>query len=100
MLHDTTIDRLGAVRAELSNLKSLEAKLVETVKRELIANGEAAGEGEWFRATLSVAERVSVNTTAVRTRYAKEKFPELYSSTIVETLRVSARTGEEIAEAA
>ena len=100
MLHDTMIDRLGAVRAEIANLKTLEAKLVEGVKRELLANGERDGEGEWFRATLSVAERVSVDSKAVKSRYPQSRFPELYASTIVETLRVSARTGEEIAEAA
>jgi len=100
MRNDSTIDRLGAVKAEIANLVSLEKILAAAVKNELLESGVASLEGELFRATLSVSERVAVNAKAVQARYPKSTFPELYSSSLVESLRVTARTGEELLQEA
>lgn len=91
------VDRLGAVRASLADLHRVEAELVEEIKRTLLAEGVASLEGELFRASLSIAERVSINQAGgelFRQVYPIGERPDLYARTLVESLRVTARTGE------
>ena len=91
------IDKLGAVKAQIANLERLEKALIEEVKHELLDAGTPAGEGEFFRATLVTAERVTVDAKAVTAKFPRADFPSLYRSAYTETLRITARTGEEIA---
>lgn len=94
------IDRLGAIRAEIAALAILERVLVNRIKSDLIKSGVREAEGDAFRATLTVTERVAVDSKAVQQRFPREAYPEMYSSTLVESLRVTARTGEHLSEAA
>lgn len=64
-----TIDRLGFIRAQLAELKDMEAELVNQLKAE----PAGAYEGNFFRATISVvAERETLDAKA-----AEEKLREL-----------------------
>lgn len=60
-----TIDRLGYIRAQLAELKDLEASLVSEVK----ALGEGAYEGDLFRATVSqVSDRETLDAKAAEAK--------------------------------
>jgi hypothetical protein len=95
-----TIDKLGTVKAEIAALVLLEKSLAAQVKVEMLKADVREAEGDAFRATLTVTERVAVDSKAVAARFPREIAPELYSSSLVESLRVTARTGEHLKAAA
>jgi hypothetical protein len=95
-----TIDKLGEVKSQIAALQLLEKSLASAIKAEMIKADVREAEGDLFRATFTVTERVSVDSKAVAARFPREVAPELYSSSLVESLRVTARTGERVKEAA
>ena len=64
-LASAVADRLGGIKAQIAELKKIEADLVE----RLIISGETAVDGSLFRATVSeVAERVSLDAKAAEAK--------------------------------
>lgn len=51
------VDQLGAIRAQIANLRTQEKKIEEKLKEK----GAGAYEGELFRATVSIAPRETVS---------------------------------------
>ena len=54
-------DRLGAIKAQLAEIKKIE----DALKAELTALGVGSYEGDMFRATVSITEKVTVDWKAV-----------------------------------
>lgn len=64
-LAGSVVDRLGHIKAQIAELKQVEANLVAL----LINSGEDAVDGATFRATVSeVAERVSLDAKAAEAK--------------------------------
>jgi hypothetical protein len=87
----SAIDQLGIVKAQIAALAKREKALADRVKEELLTQGVQSAEGVLFRATLVVASRVCLDTTAAKKLLPVEVYPHLYSSDVVESLRVVAR---------
>ena len=59
------VDRLGDIKAQIADLKRIEADLAQ----RLIDSGDAVIEGRWFRATVSeVAERETLDVKAAEAK--------------------------------
>jgi hypothetical protein len=94
-----SIDQLGAVKAQIAELKELEKQLSAKVKGELFESGERALEGDLFRAVLSIATRdvTDWKKIAIDLGASKQKIVSNTKQVPVNTLRVSARNGVEVA---
>jgi hypothetical protein len=88
----STIDRLGNVKAQLAALKREE----EELKAVLIENGVGAYEGETWRATVSVADRETLDMDAVREKLSAQFIRAHTNVTTVTSVRVVARTNTKI----
>jgi hypothetical protein len=84
-------DALGALKAEIANLE-IRAKAEHA---RLVAMGAGAHEGEIFRATVSVAERESIDWKAISAKLepSRQLVTAHTSAKEVTTVRVVARTG-------
>lgn len=80
----STVDLLGAIKAQIADLARREKELAEVIK----ASGLPVIEGALFRAAVSVTERQSIDTDAVRLMLG-HRTP--MKSSITETLRLSSR---------
>lgn len=87
------VDRLGIVKAKMADLVDLHGELVEQLKKEFLQQGVRELEGEFFRATFSVGERIQLDSTKASQMLPRDRFPEVYNSKLTETVRVGARTG-------
>lgn len=84
-------DALGALKAQIADLEA-QAKIEHA---RLVALGAGAYEGEIFRATVSIAERESIDwkTIAARLEPSRQLIAAHSSAKEVTTVRVVARTG-------
>jgi hypothetical protein len=85
-------DALGALKAQIANLEA-QAKIEHA---RLVAMGAGAHEGELFRASVSVAERESIDWRAVAEKLepSRQLITAHTSAKEVTTVRVVARTGK------
>ncbi len=80
-------DELGAIKAQIADLKALEA----TLKTDVIRCG--GGEGELFRATVSESTRKTVDwkTVAMHLKPSTQLLTAHTKASVVVAVRVSAR---------
>jgi hypothetical protein len=83
------VDRLGALKAQLADLKETE----EALRGELIARKVEAAEGELFRATVTEALRQSLDAEQIRSEMGERWITSHSKISVVTSVRVSARTG-------
>ncbi len=83
------VDRLGALKAQLADLKETE----EALRGELIARKVEAAEGDLFRATVTEALRETLDTERVREELGSHWWSSHCRISVTTTVRVSARTG-------
>jgi hypothetical protein len=86
----TTIDRLGVILAQKAELIA-EEKLLKGV---LVDNGAGAYEGDFYRATVSIAERGTLDMKAVREKLTAQFIRAHTNVTEVTTVKVVARNGK------
>jgi hypothetical protein len=85
-----TIDRLGVVLAQKAELMA-EEKLLKGV---LVDNGVGAYEGDFYRATVSMSERETLDMKAVREKLSAQFIRAHTNVTEVTMVRVVARNGK------
>ena len=92
-LNLNAVDELGAIRAQIADLKKIEEQLSSQVKELILINdgGDNAVEGVLFRAVLAIAERTTLDSKAAAAILPIETYPDLYRHTVTESLRLSAR---------
>jgi hypothetical protein len=83
------VDRLGALKAQLADLKADE----ETLRGELIARKVEAAEGDLFRATVTEALRQSLDTEQVKAEMGERWYSSHCKIAVTTTVRVCARVG-------
>ena len=83
----TAVDRLGQLKALIAELKTEETAL----KGILIENGPGAYDGDLFRATVTEAERATLDLKAVRAKLTPQFIAAHTNVTDVTTVRVVAR---------
>lgn len=83
----STIDALGALKAQLAELQRQEKELRDV----LIENGPGAYEGELFRVTVSESERETLDMEAVREKLSPQFIRAHTRVTPVVMVRVVAR---------
>jgi hypothetical protein len=83
----TVVDDLGTVKAEIAALQEKEKALVAKLK----LTGMNEINGTLFRATISDAERETVDTKALRADLGEDLIAPYIRTTSVSTCRVSAR---------
>lgn len=84
------VDQLGYLSAEIANLELRQKQLED----ELKAIGAGAYEGALFRATVSVADRKTLDMKAVRKKLSKQFIAAHTKTKEVMSVHVVARTGE------
>jgi hypothetical protein len=90
------IDRLGYLLAEIADLE----KQAKAIKDALKDAGDGAYEGEVFRATVSTSERETLDMAAVREHLSRQFITANTKVTETQTVRVVARNGKAVKEAA
>ena len=88
----SAIDRLGNVKAQIAALKKEE----DALKAVLIENGPGAYEGDTWRATVSVADRETLDMEAVREKLTPQFIRAHTNVTEVTSVRVVARTNVKV----
>ncbi len=83
------VDRLGALKAQLADLKADE----EALRGELIVRKVEAAEGDLFRATVTEALRQSLDTEQVKAEMGERWYSARCKISVTTTVRISARTG-------
>lgn len=85
------VDALGALKAQITELEK-QAKIFHA---EIVAMGPGAHEGELFRATVSVAERESIDWQAIAAKFepSRQLVTAHTSAKEVTTVRVGSRNG-------
>ena len=83
------VDRLGALKAQLADLKDDE----EALHGELIIRKVEAAEGDLFRATVTEALRETLDTERVKVEMGERWYSSHCTIGVTTTVRVSARTG-------
>jgi hypothetical protein len=86
------VDRLGVLLAQIAELKR-EEKLI---KAALIAEGVGAYEGDLFRATVSLAERATLDMAAVRAHLSPQFIRAHTNVTEVTIVKVVARNNAKL----
>ncbi len=83
------VDELGAIKAQIAELKARE----EQIKQDLVECGVSEAEGRLFRATVSLVERETTDWKAVAQKLnpSRQLITAHTSSTTSSTVRVSAR---------
>jgi hypothetical protein len=89
-----TIDALGALKAQIADLEKKEKAL----KDSLLDLDPGAYEGEFFRLSISVADRGNLDMKAVREKLSPQFIAAHTTTKSVRTLKVSARNGNGIEE--
>lgn len=89
----TTIDALGAIKAEIAALTLKEKAL----KDNLAGLAAGAYEGDLFRLAISETVRCTLDMDAVREKLSPQFIAAHTNETPVRTLKVSARTGKGVA---
>jgi hypothetical protein len=90
------IDRLGLLLAEISEL----TKQADVIKAQLREMGDGAYEGEVFRATVSTNEPSTLDMAAVREHLSRQFITANTKVTEIVTVKVVARNGKGVKEAA
>lgn len=85
------VDMLGRMKAQIAALEEQYEYEAAKLRAAMIEAGKTRVEGKLFAATLSVSERCTVDVKKLRAVFPQEKHPQYYRSSIVESLRVSAR---------
>ena len=63
------IDRLGEIKAQISDLQAIEKELLAQVKLDAATTGETEYDGEWFRASIiTVASRDTLDPKAAEAK--------------------------------
>lgn len=88
-----TIDALGELKAQIAALEIKEKAL----KADLAALGAGAYEGELFRVSVSITNRETLDMKAVREKLSPQFIAAHTNVTEVRTVKVSARTGKDLA---
>ncbi len=83
------VDQLGAIKAELADVKAREDEL----KAQLIARGLPEAEGALFRATVSQGVRWTLDVERVRAEMGAAWCDQRSKVASVTGVRISARTG-------
>jgi hypothetical protein len=83
----STVDRLGQLKAQMAELAAEEKEL----KAVLVEHGPGAYDGLMFRATISVADRNTLDMDAVREKLSPQFIAAHTRVTEVTTLKVVAR---------
>jgi hypothetical protein len=96
MSNNLQIDRLGYLLAEIADLE----KQAKAIKDALKDAGDGAYEGEVFRATVSTSERETLDMAAVREHLSRQFITANTKVTETQTVRVVARNGKAVKEAA
>jgi len=83
------VDALGELKAQIANLEKLE----KTLRDQIAAQGAGAYEGELFRASVSVAERETIDWRAIAEKLSpsRQLITAHTSAKEVVTVRVAAR---------
>jgi hypothetical protein len=82
-------DMLGKLKAQRVEIEAQE----KVFHAMLVAMGEGAHEGEWFRATVSKSERAKLDMDAVRNKLSDQFIRAHTTYTDVTMVRVVARNG-------
>lgn len=83
------VDRLGALKAQLADLKETE----EALRGELIARKVEVAEGDLFRCTVTETLRETLDTERVKAELGERWYSAHCKIAVTTTIRVSARTG-------
>lgn len=89
----TTIDALGALKAQIAELQVQERAL----KAALDDLAPGAYEGNTFRVSISDSVRATLDMDAVRAKLSPQFIAAHTRETEVRTIKVSARTGKNLA---
>lgn len=84
------IDELGRIKAEMARLAVIES----SIKKQIVAMGPGAYEGELFRATVSEIETDRLDMEAVRQKLSAQFIRAHTSVSRSVRVNVTARTGE------
>jgi hypothetical protein len=87
------VDALGEIKAAIANLEA-QAKVFHA---QIVAMGVGAHEGDVFRATVSVADRDTLDMVAVREKLSPQFISAHTTTKAVTTVRVVARNGKAVA---
>lgn len=79
------VDTLGNINAEIALLE----RQAKAIKAELTCSGESVIEGSMFRAAISVAERLSLDTKAATSLLESIGMQPPMKSALVTTVRMS-----------
>jgi len=83
----TAVDELGAIKAQIAELTKRESALKATIS----ASGYAELDGSWFRATVSLSERATLNSERVKGFLTPAQIVACTQIAEVTTVRVTAR---------
>ena len=81
------VDDLGILKAEIADLAAKE----KTIKEQLIEAGVGAYDGDFFRASVSVSQRETLDADACRAKLSPQFIAAHTKVTDVTTIRVTAR---------
>jgi hypothetical protein len=81
------VDRLGAVKADMSGLQAQE----KAMRDELIRRGSSSFEGAVYSATITEAVRWTLDTGAVRSKMGADWYDAHCRQSVVTTVAVKAR---------
>tara|TARA_R110000868_G_scaffold234477_2_gene488170 strand:+ start:2591 stop:2905 length:315 start_codon:yes stop_codon:yes gene_type:complete len=88
MIATSTVDRLGALRAQIANLEKAEKALVDEIK----AQGPGSYEGELFVANVAeVAGRESIDPVAMETKLRELGVDDRFFSRHIKITKASVR---------
>jgi hypothetical protein len=90
------VDRLGRLQAQITDLEQEEKAL----KAHLVQRGDGAYEGTLFRATVTSSTRDRLDMCAVRAKLSPQFISAHTATTPYTVVKVVARNGETIREAA
>lgn len=86
------IDDYGLLKAQMADL---EAKM-KPLHEQIVAQGEGAYEGTFYRVTVSKSERANLDSKAVRKKLSRQFIRANTTYTPVTTVRVSGRTAVDV----
>jgi hypothetical protein len=89
------IDDLGLLKAQMADL----AKQEKALKAALGDLAPGAYEGDFFRLSISVADRETLDMDAVREHLSRQFIAAHTNVTEVRTLKLAARSGKQLAAA-
>lgn len=90
--YNNVIDELGIVNAQIAELTTR----AEVIKKQLVARGKGAYEGDLFRATVSEYDQKTLNQTAVRAKLSRQFIRANTKTKTVMAVRVTSRNSRGI----